>query len=193
MSTKFTLADHDAEAFRRQVQYKVRRFFGRHLSHHDFEDVCSQTMVEVLAKLSRFDPDRASLPTFIDRATDSSLLDQYRRSVAAKRVAAGNVRSLHAGSPGADGGFDELWQTLDSRSDQRRRARWPKAQSQQHLESDWRSALDKLSERERSLLESKLSGDSAPQIAAKLGVCRGTVYRQLIALRTKLRSLEIYV
>lgn len=53
--------------------------FYKLLNRENTEDVVSQVFMKVCSHLSGFDPERASLRTWIFRITDNALIDFYRR------------------------------------------------------------------------------------------------------------------
>ncbi len=193
MSKQLTLSALQVEDARRLIQHKVKRFLGRGIPRQEFEDACSTTMLEILAKLSSYDPERSSLPTYLDRISENTIRDQVRHNRAAKRGKGRPVGSLNERVCGDDSKTTEVWQTVDNRTSSPRR-RSKKLQLDDHdLSMDLAEKVKTLSEAEKSLLQAKLSGESPSEMAVKFGVNIGTIYRRLRALQKKLRTLKTYV
>lgn len=188
------LTDLEVSECQKLVQYKVRRFFGSRLATHDYEDVCSQAMVEVLAKLSRFDPSRGTIFGYMDQVARSAVLDQMRQQRAEKRRFPGRVDSLNSVLRYGDCECrQQLWQTLDGESVRRHRSVRSAMPSDLDLSVDLEQAASNLNSQERALLELKLAGNSVREIAGKLSVCPGTIYRRLSSLKRKLKTLKPYL
>ncbi|QDV25957.1 sigma-70 family RNA polymerase sigma factor [Aureliella helgolandensis] len=188
-----SLSDHQVEECRKLVLRKAKRFFGRTLTAHDLEDTCSHTMLQILSKLSNFDETRGSFYGYVSQITDSSLLDASRQRRAKKHQGALNLASLHSS---VDAGVDaatELWQCIDEQSLKRRIGGRTQTFADTQLGIDLQEASEHLTSGQRSLLKAKLEGHSATELARHFGVCRGTIYRRMVALRHRLSGLQIYL
>lgn len=67
------------EVYRSYFSMVYNYVFYRLLHKANTEDVVSQVFMKVCRHLDRFDPDKASLKTWIFRITDNTLTDFYRR------------------------------------------------------------------------------------------------------------------
>lgn len=194
MGTAAKLSDRELSECQQLIQRKVRRFFGRQLTHHDYEDACSHSMTQVLAKLSRFDPDRGTLLCFLDRVVANCLVDIARHQMAGKRGEGRGCQSLSVPVSDADGNIADFWQSLDERILRHHRSGVPReATDVAALRIDLRNAIAGLAPHERILLRSKLAGATNGELAKEFSVCRGTIHRWLRCLQAKLGPLADYL
>ena len=143
--------------------------FYRLLSREDTQDVVSQVFLKVCAGLSGYDPQRASLRTWIFRITDHALIDFYRRRKP--------VMSLDSGEPGLQGA---LYVHFDEQYD-RHMAPARKAVL---------AALRQLSEQDRTFIYYKYYlGITNREIARRMGMNENTIASILSRARQKLRGM----
>lgn len=67
------------EVYRAHFSMVYNYVFYRLLNKENTEDVVSQIFMKVMQHLNRFDPEKASLKTWIFRIAENSLIDFYRR------------------------------------------------------------------------------------------------------------------
>ena len=188
------LSDLQVDQCRELVQRKVKRFFGGRLSHHDFEDACSQTMTSVLGKLSRFDPDRGSLIGYLHGVIDCSVIDVARHLSGERQTRERRCYSLNSRVQAADESSADYAATLDERILRRHRG-GPSlpADAVMAMKADLRVAAEGLTKHELALLYGKLSGASNTELAKQFAVTRGTIHRRIETLRRRLAALGEYV
>lgn len=143
--------------------------YYRLLHKANTEDVVSQVFMKVCGHLNRFDPEKASLKTWIFRITNNTLTDFYRRQ---KPVVSYN---------GDESGLENvLFVHFDEQYDQ-----FCAPQRQAVLE-----ALKQLPERDRCFIYYKYYLNiSNREIARRMGMNENTVSGILARARQKLRTI----
>ncbi len=171
------LSELEIAECRQIVNCKLKRFFGSELTYHDREDARSESMVQILAKLTNYDPSRGGYWNFVDQIATSAMLDQLRaqrrrrQPVSLNIVLAGEDNCEFASIIPDHVDHDHVIDLLD-------------------LGNDLETLLPKLNESERALIQAKLEGLTNQQAADKLGISKGTVTRRLKALGRKLKQLR---
>ena len=165
------------------IRRKLFRYFGSRLGPEDREDTCSNAMLNVLLRLTAYDPSRGSFWNYIDQIASSSMLDQLRSH---RRTCRTSV-SLNSFSRCGDGDRSELSESVEERCDFRRQAEL------RDMTIDLVVAMKALDEQEQRLFQARIDGVSALELAKQFGVARGTIYRRLRVIAKKLRKLESLV
>jgi RNA polymerase sigma factor (sigma-70 family) len=161
--------DDAATAMVELVQHKVRQYLGRlRRPSAESEDLIQDVLTAVLAKLHRFDAQRATLATFVARIAETTLLDLSERASAAKRDPR-RERSLDA--------------VPSHRSEDTANRRPPKP-SLQDLALDLAEAIRQLPPELRQVAEG-IGVWSIGELAEQAGVHRGTIYRRLDSIRRR--------
>jgi RNA polymerase sigma-70 factor (ECF subfamily) len=150
-----------SEAFEQHV-WEVHGFFAYRLgSRVDAEDLTQATFERAFKAWARFDPDRASVRTWLMAIAHNLLIDHYRYRGTRKEV------PLPDGvdSPAADEEFS------------------------QGLDPALARALEELGEREREIIALRFGGDlSGPEIAALTGLTLANVQQILSRSLRKMRA-----
>ncbi|MBQ8202049.1 MAG: RNA polymerase sigma factor [Clostridia bacterium] len=143
--------------------------FYRLLNRENTEDIVSQVFVKVCRHLDTFDPERASLKTWIYRITDHLLIDFYRRQrpvLSIDHEESGLANELHVH-------FDEQYERIASPT---RKAIF--------------AALAQLSERERMFVYYKyFLNITNREIARQLNMNENTVSAVMARARKKLQGI----
>lgn len=143
--------------------------FYKLLNREDAQDIVSQVFLKVCSGLSGYDPQKASLRTWIFRITDHALIDHYRRKKPAlsldhEESGLHNTLSVH---------FDE--------------------QYDQHMEPTRKAvlaALTQLSEQDRTFIYYKYYlGVTNREIARRMNMNENTIASILARARQKLRGI----
>ncbi|KQQ65445.1 RNA polymerase sigma factor [Microbacterium sp. Leaf320] len=149
----------------------VEGFVARRLTHPAcVADVTSEVFLAAIASCRKFDPDRATNPrVWLFGIAYRLVAEHHRRS-------ARRTRLQHEGAHLSVLESDSI-ERLEARIDAEREAR------------DLRVQLERLSERDRALLElTSIDGLSIADAAVGLGLAHGTARVRLHRLKTKLRT-----
>ncbi len=143
--------------------------FYRLLSRENSEDIVSQVFMKICSHLSEFDPEKASLKTWIFRITDHALIDFYRKqrpslSIDHEETGLENTLSVH---------FDEQY---ERQVDPTRQAIF--------------AALQQLPERDRTFIYYKYYLNiTNREIARRMNMNENTVSAIMARARQKLKGL----
>lgn len=67
------------EYAQRIIRFKARQLAGKYgFSRDDYEDLCQELILDLLLRLPKFDPGKASLNTFIDRVVNRKVANLIR-------------------------------------------------------------------------------------------------------------------
>lgn len=172
------------------IRFKARTLAGKPpFCRSDREDLEQELRLDLLRRLPRFDPARASRDTFISRVLDHAAATLLEKARAAKRGNGLLQASLQDLVEDGDGGETERWQTLPAESSKR----VPHV-SNPDLAIDLGKVLSGLPEESRHLgeLVFRLGLSEASRVTA---VPRATLYGRLetIRLAVELAGLDDYL
>ena len=174
------LTEDEAHQVTDLVHLKVRKFhrdLGLPLT--DDKDLEQGVIAQILPSLPKFDPNRSSFPTFVNRAIDSAWVDLERRRRAIKRGSGRNAVSLQSPAPGASGNSSPLADLIETGQHHKALGRHHRCQRElSELKLDLESELAKLQPHDRQLLQ-EVAERPVEEVAREHGVCRGTLYRRL--------------
>ena len=164
------------------IRCKACRLVGKAgLAAHDVDDLIQALTAELLECLPKFDPNRATLRTYVSCVVKRKAYRIIRDRIAKMRNPARESHSLNqvdteeASEEGAHGVTQE---EHDRRTGRRNRS----AEEQAQLALDVASVLAKFPRRFRTLCEA-LKSNSITEVAQRLGVPRGTVYEHIGKIR----------
>lgn len=157
------------------------------LPEQDREDVEQELMLDLLRRLPRFDPERATYRTFVARVVAHGAA----RLLAARRSENSNGRraalSLHDEVPDGDGETVERWETLDEETGRRRAGGRADAESVRDLRLDVAEVLAALPPEMRELCE-ELLHDSVRKVARSTGTSHSTLLRRMRPIRARFEA-----
>jgi len=153
----------------RLIRIKARQLIGKAgFTRSDLEDIEQELTLDLLERLPRYDPARASRRTFIARIIDHKVARLLEYRCAARRDPRRMECSLHAPVTGEGGDTAELWATMEGVN--------PRPTRASDLAMDLETVLNGLPPRIRRICA--YSPDwTAQEIADELGVSRRTVQR----------------
>jgi RNA polymerase sigma-70 factor (ECF subfamily) len=168
-----------ARIIRGRAQILARR---GHFPACERNDLEQQLFLAVWSRIERFDPRRASLPTFVRRVADGEAAKILRARRAAKRDRRRGIPPFET----KDGAAGMSWETklsedahdrrLDRRLSDRREA------SEQRM--DVESVLERLGPADQQLCR-RLMHETITEVAASQKTSRAAVYRRLARLRRR--------
>lgn len=82
-------------------------------SREDAEDLTSRTFEKALRSLRSFDPERASMATWLYRIAGNLIIDHYRHEATRKAVDPAKLFEVYAMSPGDEAGSQRLEMVLN--------------------------------------------------------------------------------
>lgn len=165
----------DAKGFASAYDDEVWNVFGffayRLRSRSDAEDLTQQTFERALRAWDRYDPERASVGTWLVSIARNLLIDHYRRDRSASQ------------------------ESIDDRSEDRMPAAPGTEDVDLDIAPDLAAALERLNQRERELIALRYGADmTGPEIAELTGLTLANVQqilsRSLRRMRAELESYE---
>jgi RNA polymerase sigma-70 factor (ECF subfamily) len=145
----------------RSAKFRARAFPEYDDMGHD--DLVQEVLIAVWTALSRFDPARAGLRTFVERISANSIASAFRRKRATKRVMPASYRPAAA----------------------------PQLLVNVELRVDLQRALRRLSKRDQEIAFLLRAEDTPSDIARVLTTSRTSVYESIGRLRLALRELGL--
>lgn len=167
----------------RLVRYHARRLAGTHpFSRADTQDLEQELMLDLLRRLPRFDPRKASFETFVTRLIEHRSAGLLEAARAEKRGA--RVGHVSLDRPVGDTDDEEQALLRDVIADDA--GLWsshplPKSE-QAELAADLRRGMRRLPP-ELAALAASLSVDSVTEVSRKSGRPRATVYDAIKSIR----------
>jgi len=157
------------------VHHKARQLVGKAgYTQDDVDDIKQDLIVDLLERLSQFDPTKATYNTFVARLVERKISNLLRDRQAEMRDHRREVCSLNEE---IDTGEDEPVQRLTTISQDDQDIRTGKyarpAEERAHLQLDMDSVLDGLTPELRQVAE-MLPTKSVSQVARELGIPRRT-------------------
>ncbi|MCE9635613.1 MAG: RNA polymerase subunit sigma-24 [Planctomycetes bacterium] len=155
-------------------------------SESERDDLEQELMLDLLRRLPKFDPARATLPTFVARVVSHGTATLVGARCAAHRDGWLNAPSLNDDVADEDGACAEVWQTLDHQ-EQGRRVGVAERDAFERLDLglDLVEALAALPPDLRVLC-ARLAGDSITDVARDTGTPRATLYGRIAEIRRRL-------
>jgi RNA polymerase sigma-70 factor (ECF subfamily) len=178
----------------RLIRYKARRLVGvAGFVRDDVDDIEQELVIDVLARLGRYDLCRAKRETFISRIVDhhiATLIEARRAGVRDYRREEG---SLDERLVGEDGGIGESAQVTSSPAHTRKILGSARRDEEiGALRVDLEKLFAELPEDQRALCE-RLKTSSVTEISEETGVPRGTVYEHIGKLRSRFEKAGLAV
>jgi RNA polymerase sigma-70 factor (ECF subfamily) len=182
---------------REVIQHKARQLINKYgFTRDDYDDLQQDMMLDLLRRLTNYDPTRAGLSTFVARIVDRKVSTLIRHQRQMKRDYRHKVYPLDAQVEDQDGqprGLDEVL-SQDAYDGEIGRHDRPEAE-RLDLRLDLSLVLDELPEDLRDLAH-RLQTRTVAEIARELGVPRSTLYEQGIARLRKIfedKGLRVYL
>ncbi len=172
------------------IRVKARQLIGTAgFTRSDVEDVEQEMRLELLLRLPKFDPARASYNTFVNCVTERKCAKLIRHRRQEMRDYQRRSCSLDDRVEGAYGGTVARAETvdqdeLDIRTDKRGRSR----EEQNQLRTDVSFALSKLPDDLRRIAECVMGTRTLVEAARQLGMQRTTFYKALGRLQAHFKS-----
>jgi len=158
------------------IRRKADRLVGRAgFSPSDREDLEQEIALDLLVRLNRFDPARATFRTFVVRVIDHKVADLLADRSAGKRDWRRNGDSLDDLVDDEDGGRGERWQTLPGTNGH-------EAQDRVHLRLDLEAALRTLPPALREACE-WLRNQTYTEASRATGIPRSTLQDRMKKVR----------
>ena len=178
------------------IRHKARQLVGKYgFSESDRDDLEQELSIDLVERLPKYDPSKASKSTFINRLIERKISRMIRYRTQAMRDYRREQMSLNDRiSDGKDGEAERVY-TISSDVQARRTGQHRRTEGEQReLCIDVRSVLDRLSP---SLIQTaKVLMFHRPAAAARvIGIPRSTLYEQHIAQLREVfeeRSLQKY-
>lgn len=183
----------EADQLLRLVRAKVEQFLGRSPRLADArDDLVQRSLLRVLMRPGQLDLDRPGASTYVGRIVESTFIDGRRRELAEARAL--HARAVAAGRSVSNGGPGEHSRETGSSQDGRSVRRARHLRDKADLAMDLDSVIDELPPDKRRLFH-RLKVETAAEAAAAEGVCRGTIYRRMRAVRQQFEDagLRIYL
>ena len=181
----FEHLDNDTISYaERLIHYKAQQLVGRAgLTDSDIDDIRQEMWLDLLERIPRFESDKATLETFIDRVVTHRMASILRHHCGMGRDYRRNGESLSSVISDADGQTAELAQTLcEDIHDRRTGSATRPALEQFELTTDIQTVLDSLPAPLRDLCQ-LLKSEPISVAACKLGITRHEASARLEKIR----------
>jgi len=155
-------------------------------SESDRDDLEQELVLDLLERLPKFDPERATLPTFVARVIAHRVSALVGARCTAHRDGRLNVLSLQDEIDDGEGAGVERWTEI-AEGDDRRRSETEGRDADVDLRLDLAAALAALPPGLRALCV-RLSRRSITEVARGHGVPRTTLYERITEIRVRLAS-----
>lgn len=178
---------------RQVVRRKTRQLCrSRGFRRSDADDVEQDLVLDLLKRLPRFDPSRASLRTFLSRLADHFAATLIERRQAACRDWRRRHESLQDLVPDGFGGLAPRSSTLDERACRNRRLRTTELDEPtlRELRLDLDALLGALRPDLRGLA-TRFTAESPTEVSRATGISRGTVYEHMRRIRRHLACTDV--
>jgi len=157
-----------------RIDYRVRELTSQFdLSEDEKEDLRHDMVVELLSAFKRFDPDKATRETFINRVLDKFVKHAIRVRCTRQRRACDSPIGFDDIAPGYESAVN------DTRSGQLNE------QGLCELRLDLRAAIARMPERLQRVCRLLMTFNPT-ETARKLGICRQSIYRNIREIRGRL-------
>ena len=163
------------------VQCKARQLVGKAgYAWHDIKDIEQDLIRDLLERLPKFDPAKATLNTFVDRVVGSKIVDLLRRRNAEIRNRGREAFSLNEEIETEDGSV-EIIETVSQDEIDLRTGRYNRpAADRAHLQIDLNAVVAGLSPELRQVAD-MLRTASVAEVARELGIPRRTFREKHLA------------
>jgi RNA polymerase sigma-70 factor, ECF subfamily len=184
----------------RLIKRKVRRLVGQAgFREADRQDLEQELVLDVIERLSRFDPRRSKRETFITRLVEhhiASLIEARKAGVRDYRKEAGSLDELAPVGEGAGGDLPPILRGGDYVRRAISEAR--REEELRQLRVDLEGVVSRLPEGSRFDLLSlcrRLETKSVSGVAKELGVPRSTIYEAIQEVRAEFKraGLDVYL
>jgi len=169
----------------RLIKHKARQLVGRAgYTEDDRPDIEGDLTLDLLCRLRKFDPSRASLHTFVDRVVEHGAARLIERRSAPMRDYRREVASLNDRIEDEEGEHVERGDLVDQDTylESIGQPTMPLA-DQVALRVDLERVLATLPPELRDLWERRAEGQSITDISRETGIPRGTLYERMKELR----------
>lgn len=174
------------------VRAKVRRLIGKFgYTSGDREDLEQQVVASVLQGQGKFDPDKATRPTFISRLTDRAIASIIRERCAEKRDYRREVQATRAVERCDESNDANSSEAITERAARSHRGAQPRSdQSHAELRLDLEVAMDSLPESHQKVWKLRV-GHSIPKVAQMLGISERQVRKRISEIRRHCEALDL--
>jgi RNA polymerase sigma factor (sigma-70 family) len=175
------------------IRVKARQLVGTAgFTTSDVADIEQELRVELLLRLPKFDPQKATYNTFVTRIVEGKAAKLVRHRMRELRDYRRNCCSLDDVVEDGDGCFVARAETMDRdetdiRTDKRARTREEQAQ----LQTDVAFALETLPDDLRAVAECVMESATLAEATKKLGMPRMTLYGALERLRRQFEDAGV--
>lgn len=168
----------------RIIRHKARQLVGSAgLTESDRDDLEQEMMLDLLRRLSKYDPDRARRSTFIARVVAHKVATIIEERTAGKRDWRLCTASLNDRIEPDGGGSVELMEVYDLEEYLRRMGRLScPSEERLDLSIDLGRAVASLPPELRTLCE-RLETETVTEISRDTGIPRGTLYERIKEIR----------
>ena len=171
----------------RIIKFKARQLVGRvGFTESDREDLEQEMMLDLLQRLSKYDPERAQRNTFISRVVDhkiATIIEARKAGLRDYRLCRCSLNDQFESGEYEDTFCIERMETIDQEDYLRRTGRISRSPSElRDLSIDIRQAIEKLPPELRELCR-RLDTDTVTEISRDTGIPRGTIYESIKKLR----------
>ena len=172
---------------REVIQHKARQLINKYgFTSDDSKDLKQDMMLDLLRRLTNYDPTRAGLSTFVARVVDRKISTLIRHQRQEKRDYRRYVIPLDAQVEDQDGQQHGLDEVLSQDAFDEEIGRYDRPEAERNdLRLDLSLVLDDLPE-DLHYLARRLQTRTVAEIARELGVPRSTLYEQGIARLRKI-------
>jgi RNA polymerase sigma-70 factor (ECF subfamily) len=182
------LSDYAIRHIRRRAR-QLARTAG--FAAQDIEDIRQDLIVDLLERLPKFDPAKASYNTFVTHVVDSKVATLIRDRNCKKRDPRREQRSLNECIDDGEGGSVEHVQTIAAEEADRRLGRQARSdQETVELALDIEEVPKRLPDNLRRLCELLKTGSIA-DAARAMGVPRTTLHGHIVKLRNVLETIDL--
>lgn len=167
---------------REVIRHKARQLIGKYgFTNGDYEDLEQEMALDLLMRLSKFDPSKASLNTFVARIVDRKISNLIRYRKQEKRDYQREARSLDEPIEVENGAIGTFGDAISQDDHDLRTGRHDRPDAERHdLHLDLSLAISELPPELRSLAR-RLVRQTVAEAARDLGVSRATLYDTGIA------------
>jgi RNA polymerase sigma-70 factor, ECF subfamily len=158
------------------IRYKAKQLAGKYgFTRDDHEDLCQEMTLDLLVRLPKFNPGKASLNTFIARVVDRKVANLIRFQRQAKRDYRREAPSLNGLIEDGEGHIIPRGETISQDEHDRRTGKYTRAASEREdLRLDAWAAISALPW-DLQRLAKLLMTHSIAEAARELGMPRGTL------------------
>ncbi len=166
------------------IKYKARKLVGcAGFTEFDREDIEQELYLDLLQRLPKFNTERATRHTFIDRVTSHKIATIIEARKAGKRDYRLCSCSLNDLLKDEEGNTIERMETIDQDDYLRRTGKLSRSTAEVHdLSIDANKAMETLPPELRELCQ-RLKSETVTEISCDTGIPRSTIYEHIKKLR----------